>query len=82
MVVEFPAVIDDAPSVSVGADGTGKIVASVAVDMGEVPFRLLQVRIKVWVPTAVGTMVTLPLVACAPLQAPDAAQLVSFPDDQ
>src|ERR1700685_97059 len=82
MVVEWPAVIDVAARVSVGADGTGNAGGSVATDMGEGAFILLQVRLKVGLPAEVGTIVTLPLVASVPLQSPDALQLESLPEDQ
>ncbi len=48
----------------------------------DAPAPLLHVRLYVAVPTVVGVTVCVPLVANAPLQLPDAAQLVAFVDDQ
>ena len=71
------------PRVSTGA--AGAVNAGVAVKVTEVgadgPPRLLQIKMNVSLPTAVGAMVRVPLVARAPLQAPDAAQLVALTED-
>lgn len=72
-----------APRVITGVPGA--VNAGVALRMTEVgaegPPRLLQVKVKVSLPTAAGVMVRVPLVACAPLQAPDAVQPVALADD-
>jgi hypothetical protein len=82
--VEVLAAIEVADSLSVGA--AGGINFGVAVSVTELgadgPPRLLQVNMNVWVPTAVGVMVVLPLVANVPLQLPEAVQLVAPADDQ
>jgi hypothetical protein len=70
-------------SVSVGAAGATN--AGVAVSVTEAgadgPPRLLQINVNVSAPTASGVIVWLPLVACAPLQLPDAVQLVAPAED-
>ena len=64
----------------------GAVNSGVAVRLTELgadaPPRLLQINVKVSVPATVGVTVWLPLVATVPLQAPDAAQLVAFSEDQ
>jgi hypothetical protein len=81
-VVEYAA-MEVAPSVSTGV--AGAVSAGVAVRVTEAgadgPPRLLQIKVNVSVPTAVGVMVWVPLVACAPLQLPDAVQLVALAED-
>src|SRR5450755_757440 len=71
------------PRVSVGV--AGAVSAGVAVKVTEVgadgPPRLLQIKVNVSLPTAVGVMGWVPLVACAPLQLPDAVQLVALAED-
>lgn len=83
MVVVVSAGMDFAPSVSVGAGGTTAAgVARRVTEVGaEGPPRLLQVSVKVSVPTAVGAIAWLPLVGSVPLQLPEAAQLVASVED-
>lgn len=72
------------PSVSVGAsavDTSGVAVSETEV-AAEVPPRLVQVRLKVSTPTAVGVVGIEPLVAKVPLQLPEAVQLVAFTETQ
>lgn len=72
-----------AASVSTGA--AGAVNAGVAARETEVgadgPPELLQINVKISVPIALGAMVRVPLVACAPLQLPDAVQLVAPTED-
>ena len=81
-VVEY-AGMEVTPRLSAGV--AGAVNAGVAVKVTEVgadaPPRLLQVNVKVSVPTAVGVMGCVPLVFCAPLQPPDAAQFVALTED-
>jgi len=82
--VNWVTAMELAASVSVGAAGTtssGVTVSATELD-GEVPPVLLQASENVSVPTTVGVMVRLPLVACVPLQLPEAAQLAAFAEDQ
>ena len=77
------AAMEVAPRVSVGV--AGAVNSGVAVKVTEVgadgPPRLLQINVKVSVPTAVGVMDRLPFVPTVPLQLPDAAQLVALTED-
>jgi hypothetical protein len=77
------AAMEVAPSVSTGV--AGAVRAGVAVKVTEAgadgPPRLLQIKVNVSVPTAVGVMGRLPLDASAPPQLPDAAQLVAPTED-
>jgi len=81
-VVEY-AEMDVTPSVNTGA--AGAVNAGVAVRVTDVgadgPPRLLQINVNVSVPIAAGVMVSVPLVACVPLQLPDAVQLVAPTED-
>ena len=75
--------MDVTPSVNTGA--AGAVNAGVAVRVTDVgadgPPRLLQINVNVSVPIAAGVMVSVPLVACVPLQLPDAVQLVAPTED-
>lgn len=84
MVVVVSAGIEEAPSVRVGAAGTTVCAVAVKVTLAAAdgPPRLLHVRLYVSGPTAEGVIVSLPLAANVPLQAPDAVQLVAFVEDQ
>ena len=72
-----------APRVSAGAAGAvNSGVAARVTEVGaEGPPRLLQINVKISVPIALGVMVRVPLVACAPLQLPDAVQPVAPTED-
>jgi hypothetical protein len=75
--------MEEAPSVNVGAAGTTVSAVAVRVTLAAVdgPPRLLHVSVYVCGPTAVGVIVSLPLVANAPLHAPAAVQLVALVED-
>jgi hypothetical protein len=83
IVVVVSAAMVAAPSVRVGA--TGFASAGVAVSVTELgldaPPELLQVNVKVSLPTTVGVMTLLPLTASSPLQLPEAVQLVASTED-
>lgn len=77
------AAMEVAPRVSTGA--AGAVNAGVAVKATEAgadaPPELLQINVNVSIPIAVGVMVRVPLVACVPVQLPEAVQLVAPTDD-
>jgi len=79
IVVVVSAAMVASPSVSVGA--AGRTSAAVAVSVTEAgrdsPPELLQVNVKVSLPTTVGLTTRLPLTASAPLQLPEAVQPVA-----
>jgi len=83
IVVVVSAAMEAAPSVSVGDAGLAS--AGVAVSVTEfgadAPPALLQVNVKVSLPTTVGLMILLPLTASSPLQLPEAVQLAASTDD-
>ena len=78
-VVVVSAGMEVAPRVRVGAAGTfsAGVTVSTTEAGADAPPRLLQVSVKVSVPTAVGSIVLLPLGASVPLQLPEAVQLVA-----
>jgi hypothetical protein len=84
IVSELSAGTEVFSSVSVGAAGaaTAAVAVSVTEVAGEEPPLLLQAKVNVSVPTAVGVMVSVPLVARVPLQLPEAVQLNALVEDQ
>ena len=77
-VVACPTATEFNASDKLGAaGGVPKVAMSVADPAAEVPNALVQVNVYVVVPATAGVSVTLPLVVCAPLQLPDAVQLVA-----
>jgi len=84
IVVVVSAAMVAAPSVSVGA--AGRASAGVAVSVTELgadaPPELLQISVKVSLPTTLGLMTVLPLTGRFPLQLPEAVQRVAPVEDQ
>lgn len=83
IVVVSYAGMEVAPSVSTGV--AGAVNLGVAVRVTEVgadgPPELLQINVNVSLPIAAGVTVSVPLVALAPLQLPDAVQLAAPTED-
>jgi hypothetical protein len=84
IVVVLKAATELAAKVRVGAAGTATAAVAFKVTevAGDEPLALLQVSVKVSLPTAVGVIFWLPFEASVPLQLPEAAQLVAPGDDQ
>ncbi len=82
IVVEVPATIDCEPRFSVGGLGTGTVTDNGTIAAGDVPIALVHVSEYVSLPPAVGVTTSSPLGGNAPLQLPDAVQLVAVEEDQ
>jgi hypothetical protein len=82
MVVDLPTATDADASCKSGFSGAlPEVTVSVTELAASVRAELVQVSRYVGVPAAFGVSTTLPLVACVPLQSPDAAQLAAWTAD-
>jgi hypothetical protein len=76
------AEVDDKVNVGAGGIVTSGVTVNVTDDAAEGPPLLVQISVKVSVPTAVGVMVCVPVAASVPDQLPEAPQLVALDDQE